>query len=386
MSSGDGANTLSYTYNHNNERAKLVDGTDVTVYPFDSYQIENGTPKLYLSLGDMTVATVEGATTTYLHTDHLGGTTLTTDSAGAITQTLDYMSYGETRLDIGTNDEDMQYTGYKKDATTGLNYASARYYEPSRGAFISQDPVALALGDAGRLQANHGVSQSALLRDPQLLNAYGYARNNPVKYNDPTGETPAIPAMAVIAVRAALIGVGFGIAEQGIEDGINSVASGEVQVSSGGEYAQSALVGGATGAAGRLGGGIAAVSTFAGGTYATNLANGHDAPVADAAFETTLYLTGARYVDTLRQVPGRDVSTFSTNFFTGAHTQEALRNAAVEAGITGAGQATAAATGVYLDSQGGSVTYYESEMQTSESTPQRIEKRERRQKTNRGGR
>ena len=99
----------------------------------------------------MTVATVEGSTTTYIHTDHLGGTTLTTDSTGAITQTLDYFPYGETRIESGINDEDAQYTGYKKDSTTGLNYASARYYNPVRGAFISQDPVALALGDTGKV-------------------------------------------------------------------------------------------------------------------------------------------------------------------------------------------------------------------------------------------
>lgn len=72
-----------------------------------------------------------------------------TDHTGTITQTLDYLPYGETRIDTGTNNEDSQYTGYKKDSTTGLNYASARYYNPERGAFISQDAASLFLGDAG---------------------------------------------------------------------------------------------------------------------------------------------------------------------------------------------------------------------------------------------
>ena len=188
VGSADGTDNLSYTYNHNNERTKLVDGADTTIYPFSSYQIENGTPKLYLSLGDMTVATVEGGAATYVHTDHLGGTTLTTDNTGVITETLDYMPYGETRIDTGTSEEDSQFTGYKKDSTTGLNYSSARYYNPLRGAFISQDPVALALGNRAIVEEKTNIPFNSYLRNPQTHNSYSYAANNPLKFIDKKGE------------------------------------------------------------------------------------------------------------------------------------------------------------------------------------------------------
>jgi RHS repeat-associated protein len=185
----------------------------------------------------VTVATVEGGSTTYVHTDHLGGTTLTTDNTGAVTQTLDYFPYGETRIETGLNDEDAQYTGYKKDSTTGLNYASARYYNPSRGAFISQDPVALALGYSGKLNSIHNVSQAGFLRDPQLLNSYGYARNNPLKYNDPSGEIPILVAVPFVlkAAGAALTAYSAydavqqtesNIAEYGVAGGLALTGSG----------------------------------------------------------------------------------------------------------------------------------------------------------------
>ncbi|PIZ70845.1 hypothetical protein COY07_06070 [Candidatus Peregrinibacteria bacterium CG_4_10_14_0_2_um_filter_43_11] len=49
-------------------------------------------------------------------------------------------------------------------------YYGARYYDPVIGRFTSMDPWE---GD---------------LKDPQTLNKYSYARNNPVRYVDPTGE------------------------------------------------------------------------------------------------------------------------------------------------------------------------------------------------------
>ena len=100
--------TATYTYNHTNTRTKLVEGSDTTVYPTDGYEVKNGTPKLYLSLGDLTIATTEGTTTSHLLSDHLGGTTLTTSSTGVVTSLLDYYPYGATRLDTGSNSETTQ--------------------------------------------------------------------------------------------------------------------------------------------------------------------------------------------------------------------------------------------------------------------------------------
>lgn len=52
-----------------------------------------------------------------------------------------------------------------------------RYYNGEIGRFISQDP---AFWDFSHIQKQ--------LVDPQSWNSYSYARNNPLKYNDPNGD------------------------------------------------------------------------------------------------------------------------------------------------------------------------------------------------------
>ncbi|MBU0707298.1 RHS repeat-associated core domain-containing protein, partial [Patescibacteria group bacterium] len=64
----------------------------------------------------------------------------------------------------GSNITDYKFTGKELDASTGLYYYSARYYDPDLGRFISPDSI---------VQAPY---------DPQTLNRYSYCRNNPVKY------------------------------------------------------------------------------------------------------------------------------------------------------------------------------------------------------------
>lgn len=51
---------------------------------------------------------------------------------------------------------------------------NARYYNGKIGRFISQDSLVLN-------------TPEKILQDPQALNSYAYARNNPLKYVDPTG-------------------------------------------------------------------------------------------------------------------------------------------------------------------------------------------------------
>ena len=64
---------------------------------------------------------------------------------------------------------DKKFTGQRLDST-GLYYYGARYYDPAIGRFISADTV---------------VQNPA---NPQTLNRYAYALNNPLKYIDPSGQ------------------------------------------------------------------------------------------------------------------------------------------------------------------------------------------------------
>jgi RHS repeat-associated protein len=74
------------------------------------------------------------------------------------------------------------------DALSGLNHAVARYENSSRGQFISEDPVFL------------GDPRQQVLTDPQSLNGFSYANDNPIVRTDPNGRCP------ICFVAAALIG------------------------------------------------------------------------------------------------------------------------------------------------------------------------------------
>ena len=62
------------------------------------------------------------------------------------------------------------YKGYWYDWSTGLYYLNARYYNPVIKRFLSEDPVDPSVG--GNVPGYNG---------------YAYARNNPVKWVDPSG-------------------------------------------------------------------------------------------------------------------------------------------------------------------------------------------------------
>jgi RHS repeat-associated protein len=70
-----------------------------------------------------------------------------------------------------------------------LDYLNARYYESTRGQFISQDPVFWEIG----------LSQDGknALSNPQALNSYGYANDNPISSKDPTGRCTVCAGLEV---------------------------------------------------------------------------------------------------------------------------------------------------------------------------------------------
>jgi RHS repeat-associated protein len=79
-------------------------------------------------------------TVTYLHGDHLGSTSLTTDAAGALVARVLYYPYGETRYTEGTLQTDYGYTGQRQE-DIGLYDYVARFYDPALGRFVSADTI-----------------------------------------------------------------------------------------------------------------------------------------------------------------------------------------------------------------------------------------------------
>jgi hypothetical protein len=86
-----------------------------------------------------------------------------------------------------------------------LDYFNARYYDRSRGQFITEDPSFLAVGDPTAVKQVTGLDQRAVLADPQLANSTSYGRDNPITNKDPEGKFVNVVAGAVIG---DFVGVG----------------------------------------------------------------------------------------------------------------------------------------------------------------------------------
>jgi RHS repeat-associated protein len=207
LSSANGTFTVStYAYDRSGQRVKRISQGTTTIYPNKLYEVTGTTTTKYIFAGDMLVATIDkvGTSTSsyFIHTDHLGGTNIVTDEGANVVETLDYYSYGQTRLDdkATTFSEGRKYIGEYQDAQSGLSYLNARYYNGTQGRFVSEDPVFWEVG-----QSKEG--KQALV-NPQSQNSYGYAGGNPIKSSDPTGRAFVVDDAAGFGV-GGLVGGGM---------------------------------------------------------------------------------------------------------------------------------------------------------------------------------
>ena len=210
---GSGGATTTYGYDAFGSRVFQSTATTTTLYPFKWYSIASSTGSgatyatttEYVFNGDTLVSTIDQqfasgtATGTsqslYIHPDHLGSTNVVTNASGTVVQTLDYYPYGATRISTNVSGADSarKYIGQFADIS-GLDYLNARYYSPSQGQFISQDPSFLAVGDPTKLKQVTGFDQQAFIADPQLANSYSYGRDNPISMKDPNGNIGYVAA------------------------------------------------------------------------------------------------------------------------------------------------------------------------------------------------
>ena len=161
-----------FVYDGDSNRVLRIGPEGTTVYIGDYYEKQGSAVTKYYYVAAQRVAVRVNGTLYFLHTDHLGSTTLLTDQSQQVVARLGYRPYGDTRYAIGNFPTDRRFTGQRWDDALALYDYRARYYDPLLGRFISADPVVPEPGN------------------PQDLNRYAYARNNPLRYADPTGHWP----------------------------------------------------------------------------------------------------------------------------------------------------------------------------------------------------
>ena len=91
------------------------------------YEVTGSTITKYYYAGAQRIAMRTNGTLNYLLGDHLGSTSLVTDSAGNKTSEQKYKAWGETRYTFGSEATKYQYTGqFSYTSDFGLYFYNAR--------------------------------------------------------------------------------------------------------------------------------------------------------------------------------------------------------------------------------------------------------------------
>jgi RHS repeat-associated protein len=187
----------------------------------------------YIQAGGQTIAihteysTGTGATTDYLHHDHLGSVVAITSGTGTLTERLSYDPWGKRRnattnawLSLGPGSQLLPatlallprgYTSHEHLDKLGLIHMKGRVYDPELGRFLSADPL---------IQFPEST---------QGFDRYAYVGNSPLSYTDPSGHgllgiVGSIVSFFHPPLGAALIAVD-GYMEGGLQGALFSVAS-----------------------------------------------------------------------------------------------------------------------------------------------------------------
>ncbi|WP_411281227.1 RHS repeat-associated core domain-containing protein [Gemmatimonas sp.] len=114
----------------------------------------------------------------YLHNDRLGSPHVITNAGGTVLERPAREPFGQrvqtenpTRPATSTLPVTVGFTGHEEEAELALVNMRGRSYDPSVGRFTSPDPVIASIGN------------------PQDLNRFAYAMNDPVNVTDPSGMT-----------------------------------------------------------------------------------------------------------------------------------------------------------------------------------------------------
>jgi RHS repeat-associated protein len=169
---GEGG-TVYFNYDPFGRRIRKSFGSATTIYAYDGDNVieeldGSGSVLARYTQGagiDEPLAMYRGLTTAYFHADGLGSITSLTDGVGQLSASYVYDSFGKLTASTGTLTNPFQYTSREFDSETGLYCYRARYYAPSVGRFIAEDPSLF----------------------PGTVNVYRYTLNDPVNMVDPSG-------------------------------------------------------------------------------------------------------------------------------------------------------------------------------------------------------
>jgi RHS repeat-associated protein len=154
------------------------DGADFFVPTLDDsgQSISGGEFTAESGSGGGSAAQSSASTVLWLLADNLGTTCDVIDNTGVLVNHITYAAFGAITAVVDAAGQPLTqsatryfYTQREFDFTTHLNYHRARYYDPSAGRWLSEDPISFSAGDT---------------------NLVRYVRNSPTLAVDAAGHQP----------------------------------------------------------------------------------------------------------------------------------------------------------------------------------------------------
>jgi RHS repeat-associated protein len=179
---GTSSAVTNYLYDGVGHRVSQTTGSHTTTYLYDVTgnqaqllgQTTDGLETRYLVGGGGVIGQQQNNTWSYFGYDGLGSVRQLTDASGALRYSANYDPYGVPFYQAGDMNTSLGFAGEPTDPN-GLQFLTARYYNPASGDFLTHDPV-------------YGSPTSALSQ-----NGYIYVEDNPTTWVDPTGLEGCLP-------------------------------------------------------------------------------------------------------------------------------------------------------------------------------------------------
>jgi RHS repeat-associated protein len=164
---------VTFKYDPFGRRIEKTSSAGTSIYAYDKNNLieetnSSGTVVARYAQGlkmDEELAMLRSGTTSYYEVDGLGTATSLSNAAGALAQTYTFDSFGNLTASSGSLTNPFRYTGREWDTETNLQFSRFRYYDPSVGRFLTEDPLGFKAAP----------------------NFYPYVDNRPTRYRDPLG-------------------------------------------------------------------------------------------------------------------------------------------------------------------------------------------------------
>jgi RHS repeat-associated protein len=202
--------SVLYTYDGDGRRVKKSTGklywNDVSGNTVVETDLAGNNPDEYIFFGGKRIARRQSSGTVhYYFADHLGSSRVVTNATGTILDDSDYYPFGGERVVASSSGNRYKFTGKERDSESTLDYFGARYYSSQQGRFLSPDEFTGGPVDAFSSSdpLPPGPLPYAQIVEPQSLNKYAYAYNNPLRFTDPDGHCPVCVVIIWVAIETA---------------------------------------------------------------------------------------------------------------------------------------------------------------------------------------